>query len=84
MTDYSTLDWTNPHTTYQEEMEHAVSVVPTDDPRMLMHLLEMAWMRGQHAGAELGHSEHANPFKLPAKNHTKFSEEDLDKMYPKG
>lgn len=84
MTKYEDYDFTNPHDTYRMELDQALKAVPTDEPRMLMHVMEMAWMRGHHAGSELGHTEHANPFKLPAKDHTKFSPEDLDKMYPKG
>lgn len=80
--DYEDYDFTNPHENFRFERDSAVRLVPGANPADLMFALEMAWMRGHHAGTELGWSEHANVFKRPPADQLTYTEEYKKLLWP--
>jgi hypothetical protein len=82
MSSYEDYDWTNPHENYRFERDEAVRHVPGADPDDLMFALEMAWMRGHHAGSELGWSAEGNVFKRPPAGLTEYTWEYKKLLWP--
>jgi hypothetical protein len=79
---FDDYDWSNPHENYRYERESAIEMVPGADPDDLMFALEMAWMRGHNAGANLGWSEHGNVFKRPPAEQTTYTDEYKKLIWP--
>ena len=83
MSSYEDYDWDNPQENYRYERDQAIRMVPGADPNELMFALEMAWMRGHHAGTELGWAEEGNVFRRPPADVTEFTPEYKAKIWPK-
>ena len=79
---YEEYDWTNPHENYRYERDQAIEMVPGAIPENLLFALEMAWMRGHHAGTELGWSAEGNPFKRPPADITSYTPEYKKLLWP--
>lgn len=80
--EYEDYDWTNPHEDFRYERDEAIRLVPGADPDALMFALEMAWMRGHHAGTELGWSEAGNVFRRPPDDVTSYTPEYKKLLWP--